>query len=229
MKKSGLVLAAGLILGIAASIRAVAGDCGKGNSFTAMSELVSISGDSGKVATIISYISGADFRSEVYEGQGKDKKLLSTTITKAGFMYMLNPAQKTALKMPLNSPMAPAHKSEGKPQETSWAKVMEEQKKLGCKVEDRGKQKWEGAEYELWRVTNTKDKNYVDYYLDKSQTVKRFVGYDAKGKMQADTRIIKSETCKPIPKDALELPADYQIQEMPSIPAMPNFKGHTPE
>lgn len=228
MKNTRLVLVAVLALGIAFNLRAGSEDCGKGNPFTASSEIVSIIGDSGKTTTMISYISGNDFRSEVFEGQGKDKKLLSTTINKGGFMYILNPAQKTAMKMAMNGPMAAAHKSEGKPQETSWAKVMEEQKKLGYKIENRGREKWEGAEYEVWRVTNTKDNNYVDYYLDKTQTVKRFVGYNAKGKMQADTRIIKSETCKPIPKDALEVPADYQVQEMPAIPAMPNFKVRTP-
>lgn len=189
-----------------------------------MTEMVVISPQAGTM-TMVSYMSGKDFRMETYKGQGDKKNLQSLMIAKDGFMYMLNPAQKSGMKMSMNSPMA-GQKDSGKPQETSWEKITEEFKAKGYVVTNRGKEKWEGREYEVWRVSMS-NQGYTDYYIDNTKMAKRFVSYDAKGQMISDSRIVKIETGKPLPDGALDIPADYKIMDMSQM-KIPGMGGGKP-
>jgi len=213
MKKIFYVLVLGMVLGLASPVFAQ----------NVMTEMVVISAQAQiGTMTMVNYVSGKNFRMENYKGQGDQKTLQSVMIAKDGFMWMLTPAQKSGMKMALNSPMS-GQKDSGKPQETSWAKVMEEQKAKGLTVTNRGKEKWEGQEYEVWRVVQ-KDGTYVDYYLEKNQMVKRFVFYNAKGQMQQDMRVIKYEALKALPAGALDIPSDYKIMDMSQM-KMPGMGG----
>jgi len=213
MKKICYLLVFLAALAAANSGKAIIGDSGR----TAVTEMVMITPSAGTM-TIMSWFSGDNFRTETYKGEGKNKQLMSINITKGGFMYMLNPQQKTAMKMSMNSPMAKSSKQENNAR--SWEDVMSDMKKRGYTVENRGKQKWEGTDYTVWRVTDTKNKNYTEYYVDGKGMTKRFVTYDSKGKMISDTRIIKAEQGVAIPASTFEVPAGYQIQEMPNMPMM---------
>ena len=79
------------------------------------SEMVMIT-DRG-TSTMISYINGKDYRMEMYQGKGKDKKLTSIHIMKEGSMWMLMPENKTGMKMSANSPMG-GGKEGAKPKES---------------------------------------------------------------------------------------------------------------
>jgi len=207
MKKIVYVLVLGMVLGLASPVFAQAAKPGQ----NVRTETVIISPETGTM-TIINYVSGKDYRMENYKGQGNKKTLQSLMIAKGGFMYMLDPAQKSGMKTSMNSPMS-GQKDSGKPQETSWAKVMEEKKSMGLDVVKREHEKWEGREYEVWRETK-ESKAYVDYYLDKDQMVKRVVSYDSKGQLQQDLRIIKYEVLKALPAGALDVPKGYKITDM---------------
>jgi len=209
MKKIVYVLALGMVLGFASAVFAQAAKPGQ----NVMTETVIISPETGTMTmTMINYRSGNDYRMENYKGQGSKKTLQSLTIASGGFIYVLDPVQKSGMKAALNNPMS-GQKDPGKPQETSWAKVMEEKKAKGLDVVRREKEKWGGREYEVWRETK-ESKAYVDYYLDKNQMVKRVVSYDSKGQLQQDLRIIKYEVLKALPAGALDVPKGYKIEDM---------------
>ena len=127
MKKIVYALVLGMVLGFASAAFAQAAAPAQ----NVMTEMVMISAQTQiGTMTMVNYVSGKNFRMENYKGQGDKKILLSVMIAKDGFMYMLNPAQKSGMKMAMNAPMS-GQKDSGKPQETSWAKVMEEQKAKG--------------------------------------------------------------------------------------------------
>jgi|GEM_PF-1710107 len=182
----------------------------------------------------ITYLSGENWRSEQWMGEGKNKQLLMVNILKGGYLYMLQPEQKMAMKMKQDSQMAKAQQGEGKgggnkPRETGWAKVSEGLKAQGYTVSNRGKEQWRGTEYEVWRAVNNKDKTYVDCYLDnKQEMVKRWVHYDAKGKLQQEIGIIKYEVGKPLSQDLFAIPSDYQVHDMSNMQMPGGMKLHQP-
>jgi hypothetical protein len=212
MKKVVYVLVLGMVLGIATAVFAQAAKPGQ----NVMMEMVMISPKIGDMTMISNMGANQEFRTETYKGQGSSKTLQSIMIAKGGFIYMLNPPQKSGMKMAMNT-----QKDSSKPPETSWDKVMEDKKAKGSTVTHRGKETWEGQEYDVWRVTE-KNGTYLDYYLDKNQMAKRFVMYDSKGQMESDSRIIKYEVLKSLPAGILDIPADYKIMDMSQmkIPGM---------
>lgn len=213
MKKIAYLLVFLAALTVAASVRAIIGDSGK----TAITEMLVISPRAGTM-TMISWFSGDNSRTDTYKGEGKGKQLISINIVKGGFVYMLMPQQKTAMKMALSSPMGQGGKQENNAR--SWEDVMNDMKQRGFTVENRGKQTWEGAQYTVWRVIDPKSKNYTDYYVDGKGMTKRVVFYDGKGTMISDGRLIKSEQGVAIPVSTFDIPAGYKIQEMPNMPVM---------
>jgi len=184
--------------------------------------------------TQITYLSGGNWRSEQWMGEGKNKQLMVVNILKGGYLYMLHPEQKMAMKMKQDSQMAKAQQGGGKgegnkPRETAWAKVSEELKAEGYTVSNRGKEQWKGVEYEVWRAVHNKDKTYVDYYLDnKQKMVGRWVYYDAKGKLQQEIGIIKYEVGKPLSQDLFAIPSDYQIHDMSNMQMPGGMKVYQP-
>ena len=101
---------------------------------------------------------------------------------------------------------------------------MKDEQDKGMKVENRGKEKWEGAEYEVWRITDPKTGIYTDYYKDSNNMVKRMVNYGKNGKMVSDSRFIKTEMGKPLPVGIFDIPADYKITDMSQM-KIPNMPG----
>jgi len=164
-----------------------------------------------------SWVKGKEFRMEIFTGGANEPQMIS--FSKGEEMYMLYPAQKMAMKMPMQ---AGAGEQKQKPPEAGWSKLMDEMKALGATVTNQGKQVWEGSEYNVWRVTNATDGSYVDYYVDSSQVARRFVYYDNSQKQTSEMRILKYEVGKEPGADAFTVPSNYRIQDMSKMPGMPH-------
>lgn len=219
MKKWGMVLIGVLVLGAASSSMAATGDCAKNGKTSSYEMVMKMVSPKEQIMTMIGAFKDSDGRTETYNGQGSDKELVNIMIMKGQEMYLLNPKQKTGMKMSMNSPMAKGQKSEK--QEGDWKTAMAEMKAKGYTVEDRGKEKWQGEEYEVWRVTEPNAKGYTDDYVDKNGMAKRFVTYDKSGKMLTDSWFVRFNACIALPAGTLDVPSDYKISEMPQLPFMP--------
>ena len=219
MKKWGIVLVGLIVLGIASSSKAVIGDCGKNGKTSSYEMVMKMMSPKEQVMTMIGNYKDAEGRTETYSGQGGDKQLMSIMIMKGQDMYMLNPQQKTAMKMNANGAMAKGQKTEKK--EGNWKTAMDDLKAKGYTIEDRGKEKWQGEEYSVSRVTEPKGKSYTDYYVDKKGMTKRFVSYDKNGKMLSDSWFVRFDQCMALPAGILDVPSDYKIMDMPQLPFMP--------
>lgn len=215
MKKVVLTLVLAMALGFTSAAFAQAAKPGQ----NLMMEMVTINPKTGDMTMVSNTSANQEFRTDIYQGTGDKKILQSIMIAKGGFIYMLNPQQKTGMKMAMA-----AQKDSGKPPETSWDKVTEEQKAKGATMIYRGKEKWEGQEYDVWRSTD-KNGNYMDYYLDKNKFPKRMIAYNAKGQVQQEMRIIKYEVLKTAP--ALDVPTDYKIMDMSQM-KIPGMGGGKP-
>ncbi len=170
-----------------------------------------------KPMTQLFYSDGTNMRMEMSEGTGAGKVLKTTSIFKGDIMYMLDPVNKTAMKMIVKP--AQGQKKEESPKCDKWEDCI----KAGnpnTTVTNRGKEKWEGQEYTVYRVTDNKTKDYLDYYVDAKGMVKRWVSYDAKGNLLADTRMLKFEVGKPLPAGIFDIPAGYQVIDMSKMPGM---------
>lgn len=163
-----------------------------------------------------SWVKGKEFRMEMYIGGSSEPEMIS--FTKGTEIYMLHPKQKMAMKM---SGESSGEAMANKPPEAGWSKALAEFQGLGWKVENRGKQTWEGISCEVWRVINTSDNSYVDYYVDQDQLARRFVYYDASARQTQEVRILKYEVGTAPGADAFTVPAGYQIMDMSQMPGMP--------
>jgi len=211
MKKlmSGLVLVLALAATVAFSATTPT------NSFSEVEMLI----PNQKPMTQDFYTDGTNMRMEMYQGTGAGKVLSMINIYKGDYMYMINPAQKTAMKMNVKSMMQGQKKDEA-PKCDKWIDCVKQIP--NATVTERGKENWEGQEYTVYRVTDNKTKSYVDYYVDSKGMVKRWLSYDDKGKLLADTRLVKFEAGKALPAGIFDIPAGYQIMDMSQMPGMPH-------
>ncbi len=166
------------------------------------------------------YSDGTQSRMEMYNGTGSGKTLTMITINKGDYVYMLTPASKTAMKMSAKAGQGQGPKKEEPPKCDKWEDCMKQNKEVT--VTNRGKETWNGQEYTVYRSTDNKTKDYVDYYVDSKGMVKRYLSYNAKGELVAESRIIKMETGKPLPAGSFDIPSDYKIMDMSNMPGMPH-------
>ncbi len=183
---------------------------------------VEIVPEGGAASTMISYMDGKNSRMEMYQGAGADKKLIMVHLMKDNEMYMLDPANKKGTKMAggMMHMGGPAESQTGKYE--TWKEWMDaEGAKAGTNVENKGAENWNGEDYTVYRVT-TADRSYLDYYVDKNEMIKRWVVYDGAGKKVQELRMLKFEKNAAMPAGALDIPSDYQIQDM-KMPGMPGM------
>lgn len=183
------------------------------------SEVEIISKD-GTQATMVTLGTQENSRMEMYEGRGKDKKLTMIHICKKDLMIMLDPQSKSGTKMSMKS-MGKAESSKSKegPKTNDWKEWMNtEGKKMGISITKRGTEKWDGCNCDVYRVTDSSTKTFLDYYVDtKDNIIKRWISYDSKGEQEAEMRIVKFEKNIAIPKDAFDVPPGYQVQDLSNM------------
>jgi len=165
----------------------------------------------GKAATVVTYVDGRNRRMDQYEGVGKDRKLQAITISTPEGLWVLTAESKTGMKMPPDENAS--QQSEAPPAMAKWTDLANTVGKTPeAKMMERGTESWEGATYKVYRITPSLNKNYIEYYIDSNDQVKRVVSYDETGKMAEDARMeLKLGS---LPPDAFTVPAGYQITEM---------------
>lgn len=208
MKKIICALLLGLIIGLGVQA---------GNAPTTIKSEMEVLVPNQKPMTHIFYLEGTNTRTEMYEGTGANKTLMTIMIVKGDYMYMLYPANKTAMKTDLKA--VPMRKKEEAPKCEKWEECLKQSQNEV--ITSRGKEQWEGKEYTVYRATNNQTKAYIDYYVDSNGMLKRWISYDVHGKLQADNRLIKFEKGKALPQGIFEIPAGYQVMDMPSTQGKP--------
>jgi len=184
-------------------------------------EMKLISSDGGE-QILATYKSGDNYRLEVWEVKKGKRNLVSVTIQKGNYLYILSPQDKTGLKMVKTQEgisglgAVPEHLQT----EATWDEwVKKEGKKYG--VKKLGNEKWEGHSCNVYRAVDP-DKSYVDLFVDsKTQQIVRSIYYNSTGKKESEMQLLKYEANKPIKKELFEIPSGYQIQELPMMPMMP--------
>ncbi len=164
----------------------------------------------GRSATVVTYIDGKKRRMDNFEGVGKDKKLQTITISTAEGLYVLTVADKTGMKMP---PDESAQQEEAPPAVNKWDQMMIEIGKTpGTNIAEKGTEKFEGADYKVYRLKGATPNETLDYFVDSAGVVRRVVRSDQTGKVMEDARI--NLKIGALPGDTFNLPSDYKISEM---------------
>lgn len=169
----------------------------------------------GSSTTLVTYNDGQNIRQDKFIGAGQNRRLQTIVIVTSEGFYVLNPETKTGMKMaPTGAPPIIPNTSY---QKTNWAEVMKELSNLGASlVQNQGTQTWQGIDCQVFRVKNPVT-NLVDDYFIHEGKIKRILAWNADGKISSDIRINQFLGQEAIPKDAFQIPQEYQIQEMGGI------------
>ena len=175
------------------------------------------------VQTMTTYKSDDKYRFEVWEGEGKGKKLKIIYIQKGDAIYIISPKEKMIMIVPRQREgMAGLGRIPNNlkvnPEWDAW--VESEGKSHGVKKIKT--EKWQGEVCDVYRAMNLRDKSYVDLYVErKSKMIKKWIYYDATNKVLNEMRLLEYSVNKPIKSDKFEIPKGYQVQDMRQMPMYP--------